>query len=217
MADKDWRERILSSTRGRVLTRLRRSEQTVSELAAALGLTDNAVRLHLDALQRDGLVEQRGVRREGVGKPAYVYGTTRESEGLFPKAYAVVLAELFEVLEEEHTADELDGLVREVGRRLAVGAGGNGADLRARAAHAAGVLTRLGGLAEVQAEPDGALRLQGYSCPLAGVTREHALACRLAEALVEELVQAPVRECCERGDRPRCAFRIEAGLRTSQP
>jgi len=209
MADQDWRKRLLESTRGRVLSRLRRSEHTVNELAAVLGLTDNGVRLHLDALQRDGLVEQRGVRREGVGKPAYVYGTTPSAETIFPKAYEPVLNELLRVLETTHSPDELEHLIRTTGRGLAPAAG-NGGDLRDRVEHAAAVLNRLGGLAEVHEEPDGALRLQGYSCPLAGVTRDHRSACQLAEALVEALVQAPVQECCERGERPRCAFRIEA-------
>lgn len=210
MAQQDWRKRLLESTRGRVLSRLRRSEQTVSELAAALGLTDNGVRLHLDALQRDGLVEQRGVRREGVGKPAYVYGTTADAETLFPKAYEPVLNELLRVLETAHSHDQLERLVRETGRRLGAGIASDAPDLRRRVQHAAAVLGRLGGLAEVHEEPDGALRLQGYSCPLAGVTRDHRSACQLAESLVAELVGARVQECCDRGDRPKCAFRVVA-------
>lgn len=210
MAEQDWRKRLLESTRGRVLRRLRRAEQTVSELAEALGLTDNGVRLHLDALQRDGLVEQRGVRREGVGKPAYVYGTTPDAETLFPKAYEPVLNQLLQVLETTHSPEELERLVRETGKRLAAQVSNGAADLRGRTAYAAGVLTRLGGLAEVHEEPCGTLRLQGYSCPLAGITRSHESACKLAEALVQELVQAPVQECCDRGERPRCAFRVSA-------
>ena len=40
-------------------------------MAAALGLTDNAVRAHLTALERDGVVNAGGVRRAGTaGKPA---------------------------------------------------------------------------------------------------------------------------------------------------
>jgi predicted ArsR family transcriptional regulator len=47
----------------------------LSELATAVGVTDNAVRLHLGSLQREGLVRQSGVRRS-VGKPAHVYDVT---------------------------------------------------------------------------------------------------------------------------------------------
>jgi predicted ArsR family transcriptional regulator len=207
MPSGDWRDRLFASTRGRVVTLLRRSAQTVSDLARKLELTDNAIRLHLSALERDGLVEQHGTQREWTGKPASVYRTTPEAEALFPKPYDRVLGELLTVLEERHTAAELDTLVRDVGARLGRSAGSQADDLPARAAHAARVLTDLGGLAEVEADADG-LRIQGYSCPLGELSSEHPSTCLLAESLVSELVGTRVVECCDRGERPRCAFRI---------
>jgi predicted ArsR family transcriptional regulator len=45
-------------------------------------------------------------------------------------------------------------------------------DTRARFEAAAGVLNKLGGLAEFE-EQDGTLVIQGYSCPLAAVTPDH--------------------------------------------
>jgi predicted ArsR family transcriptional regulator len=203
----DWRDRLFATTRGRVVQLLRRSAQTVNDLATKLDLTDNAVRLHLSALERDGLVEQHAVRRESVGKPAYIYRTTGAAEALFPKPYDRVLGELLAVLESRQTVEELDRLVREVGRRMGTGAASSAGDLRARASRAAAVLTELGGLAEVVDDGEG-LRVQGYSCPLGAITNEHPQTCRLAEALVSELMQTPVVESCERGERPRCAFRV---------
>ena len=72
-------ERFFESTRGQIITLLRRSDLTVEELARALGLTDNGVRAHLTILERDGIVRQRGsVRRSsGGGKPAYIYELTQ--------------------------------------------------------------------------------------------------------------------------------------------
>ena len=78
-------QRFLASTRGQIITLLRRSSRTVDELAQALNLTDNAVRAHLATLERDGVVQQSGVRR-GSGKPASVYDLAPEAEQLFPKA-----------------------------------------------------------------------------------------------------------------------------------
>lgn len=207
MAAGDWRDRLFASTRGRVVGLLRRSAQTVNDLAEKLDLTDNAIRLHLSALERDGLVEQHGTRRESAGKPAHVYRTTTEAEALFPKPYDRVLAELLAVLEERHATAEVDRLVREVGTRLGGALPTSGGDVRARATHAAQVLTDLGGLAEVEEDGEG-LRIQGYGCPLGAITGQHPGACRLAEALVTELIGTPVVECCERGERPRCAFRV---------
>jgi len=60
MKTTGWRARLMESTRGKILDLLRSKERTVNELAAALGLTDNAVRAHLLSLERDGLVHQSG-------------------------------------------------------------------------------------------------------------------------------------------------------------
>jgi predicted ArsR family transcriptional regulator len=75
-----WDRRFFRSTRGRIVTLLRRSGRTVEGLARELGLTDNGVRAHLATLERDGVVRQRGSVRRGSGgdKPAYVYELTPE-------------------------------------------------------------------------------------------------------------------------------------------
>jgi predicted ArsR family transcriptional regulator len=98
----NWDEKFFESTRGRMVTLLRRSARTVEDLARALGLTDNGIRAHLAVLERDGIVRQRGsVRcRSGGGKPAYVYELTSEAEDLFPKAYALAFGRLLDVLAE---------------------------------------------------------------------------------------------------------------------
>src|SRR5690606_21110497 len=209
MGAGDWRARLLASTRGQVVQLLRRSAQTVNGLAARLSLTDNAVRLHVSALERDGLGEQAGTKRESAGKPAYNCRTTAAAEVLFPKPYDRVLEELIDVLEQSQGRERVESLLREVGRRLGSGSGAKDGDLRARAEHAAAILNRLGGIVEVHDEDDGAVRIQGYSCPLSAVTPDHENVCALAESLVSELVQqGRVIECCDRGERPRCAFRV---------
>ena len=83
-----WDRKFFESTRGRLVTLLRRAGFTVDELARELGLTNNGVRAHLATLERDGIVRQSGVvrRESGGGKPAYLYELTPEAEELFPKA-----------------------------------------------------------------------------------------------------------------------------------
>lgn len=209
MANANWRQRILESTRGRVVMLLRHSERTVSDLASELGVTDNAIRLHLAALERDGLVEQSGTRSEWTGKPAVLYRTTGEAEGLFPKPYDAVLSALLSELEQEQDGAAVERLLRQAGTRLGASARAKNEDLPGRVRHAAEVLTALGGLAEVT-EEDGSFLIQGFSCPLADLVADHPRTCQLAEALVSELVGRSVTECCDRGERPRCAFRIAA-------
>jgi predicted ArsR family transcriptional regulator len=202
-------EKFFESTRGRMVTLLRRSGRTVEELARALGLTDNGIRAHLAVLERDGIVRQRGsVRRgSGGGKPAYVYELTVEAEDLFPKAYEPTLRRLLDVLDERLGPEESEALLRSVGRRLVEGKTVPTQGTRARLEEAVGVLNELGGLAELE-EQDGTLVIRGYSCPLAAVTLDHPEVCRLAEALVAEVAGVPVHERCDRSERPRCCFEV---------
>ena len=200
----NWNQRFFESTRGRIITLLRRASRTVEELAQALDLTDNAVRAHLATLERDGLVRQRGARR-GAGKPAFVYELTSETEQLFPKAYGSVLRELMHVLDEHLPPAEVEALLRMVGRRIAGQWYMPPGDLRTRLEAAVNVLDELGGMAELELRDD-TYSIRGYSCPLAAAVPGHPEVCHLAETLLTELVGVPVDEQCERGETPHCCF-----------
>src|SRR5262245_48744525 len=144
-----WDQRFWASTRGQVVALLRQGQQTVDELAKALDLTDNAIRAHLTALERDGLVRQYGQRRGG-GKPAHVYALTTDAERLFPKAYDAVLDLLLDVLHEQLPQETLDQLMQEVGRRLAHQQSAPRGDLRSRIGVAVQLLSEIGGFATVE-------------------------------------------------------------------
>lgn len=206
--NKRWQDKILATTRGRVLTLLRRGPRTVNDLADALGLTDNAVRLHLSGLERDGLVEQEGVRR-GAGKPAHVYRLSKDAESLFPKAYASVLAEVLGFVRDREGREGLEAFLRSVGRRAGERARAMEPTLRGRAEAAVALLGELGGLAEVSETADG-LAIRGYSCPLSAIVGANPEACALAEELVGGVVGVPVTECCDRSGTPRCAFLLKS-------
>ena len=201
--------KFFGSTRGRMVTLLRRRGLTVDELAAEVGLTNNGVRAHLSTLERDGLVTQQGSVRSssGGGKPAYVYRLTPEGEALFPKAYEPVLGQLLEVLAEGPGPEGSEELLREVGRRIAEGRKVPDGGVRARIEEAVAALNDLGGLAELE-EHDRGFLIRGYSCPLGAVTPDHPEVCRMAETLISELAAAPVREHCDRETEPHCCFEV---------
>src|SRR3954468_4365438 len=88
-------KRFWASTRGRIILLLRRGSRTVNELAGELRLTNNAVRTHLTALGRDGLVHASGMR-PGLRKPHINYDLTAEADHLFSKVYGPLLHHLVE-------------------------------------------------------------------------------------------------------------------------
>jgi predicted ArsR family transcriptional regulator len=205
-----WEPQFFSTTRGQIVSLLRRTRQTVDDLAARLGLTDNAVRAHLMRLERDGLVRQRGTRR-GERRPSLVYELTPQAEGLFPKAYAPALAQLLDVLAEHTSPEDVRRVLMDAGRRLAERHARSDAEPLQRLQVAAEVLSALGGLAEVERQADGTPLLRGFSCPLGGLVPDHPELCTLAEALVSEVSGLPVHERCERAPdvSPRCRFEVE--------
>lgn len=203
-----WERRFFSTTRGRLVTLLRPAASTVEELARALNLTDNAVRAHLTTLERDGLVQQEGVRRgPGSGKPAHAYALTTEAEAVFPKAYGELLRQLVRLLGERLDPAELDELLLELARRLAEGHRQADSHLADRVAGAVTFLNGLGGLAE-QEPVDGGYQITGRSCPLAAMLPGNPQACHLAELLLGEVIGAPVHEHCRREGSPRCEFEV---------
>jgi predicted ArsR family transcriptional regulator len=208
MAEKEWTERLFGSTRGRVVALLRSRRRTVNELADALALTDNAVRSHLLALERDRLVEQIGVQR-GMGKPAFVYALTADAEGLFPRAYGLVLRTLMDALRQRLPADALAEVVRATGQALGAGLPPAAGSLEDRAEAAVAVLASIGGVAEMRAE-GGDITLVGVGCPLAEAVAGHPEVCGIAAALLEEVTGVPVREACDRAGAPSCRFHMAA-------
>lgn len=208
MNRQSFRERLLDSTRGQVLKLLRASPRTVNDLAAALSLTDNAVRTHLATLERDGLIQRHGTQ-PGVRKPHVTYALTADAEQFFPKAYGPLLDQLVAVVSKRLSTRELNASMREVGRAVAREVGGDLAGKRpaARLAFALEVLNGLGGAARLEEEA-GQFFIRGTNCPLSAVTSHHPQACLIAEALLAELLEVPVKERCSHGESPRCCFEI---------
>jgi predicted ArsR family transcriptional regulator len=207
MATHPLSERFLEGTQGRIVELLRESPRTVEDLAAALELTGNAVRLQLATLERDGLVRVEG-RRPSGRKPALVYGLTTRADFLLSRSYVPVLKALLDVLGDRLSPAERTTLLREVGRRLVIAAPRASGSRRERLLAAARALEGFGGKLRLETSGRSAV-LVGSGCPIGEVVRVHPEACRVVETVVEEISGVKVREQCDRRDRPSCSFVAE--------
>jgi predicted ArsR family transcriptional regulator len=205
-----FNRRFMETTRGQILSALRRGSRTVEEIAGVLGLTDNAIRSHLSTLERDGLIHQTGVRRgTGAGKPATVYEIPAAAEPMFSKAYVPLLEAVLDELSVEIPAEQREQILRNVGHRLAAGMTvQRGGDLDSRVAEASRILNSLGGDTQVE-HTDGKLSIRGCGCPLSAATARRPEVCKAMETLLQDVIGAPVRESCDRTGRPQCCFQIQ--------
>lgn len=214
MKTTGWRKRLMESTRGKILDMLRPKDQTVNDLAAALGLTDNAVRAHLLSLERDGLIHQSGTQ-PGFRKPHVTYALTPEAEQIFPKSYGVLLDLILIVISRQLSPKELRAAMREVGKRVADNHLDEikGKSRSERINTALRILKDLGGAASFE-ESEGKHFIRGNGCPLAAATARHPEACLIAESLLSQIIGSPVEECCIHGAVPSCRFEIRNGRRS---
>ena len=194
-------------TRGRIIDLIRRSPTTVTDIASRLGLTYNAVRSHLSALERDGLIRTGGMRRGGT-KPAVVYELAPGADDVLSRAYMPFASHLVRALTERLPEPELDEIMRDVGSRLAAEWPRPQGTLGDRVEKMSALLTELGAPNEIERSEMG-WRIRGFGCLLAATVHNRPHVCRAMESLLTTLVNVPVRECCDRLDRPRCCFEIE--------
>jgi predicted ArsR family transcriptional regulator len=200
------RREPLRGTQARILQLLRTSALTANEIAAHLGLTHNAIRGHLATLQRNGVVREAGWRR-GASRPAVTYEVVPEAEASFSKAYIPFVAHLMRVLQEQLPQSELDRVMHLVGRSLASEWPRLRGAFSDRVDAASALLADLGALNEVERQ-NGGLVIRGRNCLLAAAVHGRPEVCRAIQSLLADLLESPVRECCERGERPRCCFEI---------
>ena len=189
---------------------LREGKWTVDDLAARLGLTDNAVRFHISSLEASGTVRREGVlRKQGAGKPANLYTLTADAEESFSRAYAPVLAACVAELREIMSTIQLVAFLKRAGRRLAKGLSRSSSSLSQRVSGASDFLNALGGVTAVE-KSGNTFHIIGRACPLSRAVEADHCVCAAVTALVAEVVNADVAERCDRSGRPRCHFEISS-------
>jgi predicted ArsR family transcriptional regulator len=204
--------RFFESTRGKIVLQLRAGARTVSELAATLGLTDNAIRANLLSLERDRLVAQSGSIK-GFRKPHFAYALTTEARELFPKAYDSLFNAFVTEIKSMLSPAGLVEALKSVGRRFGIDAAReNGNSAAERLNRSLAALEELGGSAKIVEEKDKIL-IKSEACPFAEAVSEHPEVCQVAEAMIEEIVGEPTKEVCDRTGLPKCRFAITPGAR----
>ena len=113
-----FRQQLLDTSRGRIVSLLQRGPLTADDLASTLGLSASGVRTQITAMERDGVVRRRG-SRAGATRPSRVFELTPEVEQLLSQAYVPLLTQLVDVFAETLPERQVDALLRQVGEKLA--------------------------------------------------------------------------------------------------
>jgi len=175
----------------------REGESDVTTLAERLGVTGVAVRQHLAAMEREGQVGYRSVRRP-VGRPARMYRLTDAAEQLFPQTSGRVALDLLARMErligsealERLFETRIDDLSREYRKRL------KGArswtrklELLAETRDSEGYLCDLE--SAPRSEAKGGVRLVEHHCPVSAIAEQHPQVCDYELKLFRRVLGEP--------------------------
>jgi predicted ArsR family transcriptional regulator len=205
----------------RAIVKLLKTEGALgtAQLAERLGLTAMAVRLHLYALQSEGLVTAED-RPQPVGRPAKSWRLTREADRHFPEAYAELSVALIDAMQETFGAEGLDRVLASRGARQRDEYSKRVRPkdpLEKRLQDLAQVRTEEGYMAEVRAEGEGGgFLLVENHCPICAAANACQGFCstelELFRAVLGPSVEVERVEHIVSGDQ-RCAYRVRPAAR----
>lgn len=201
----------------RAITKLLKTEGPIdsAQLAQKLGLTAMAVRQHLYALQREGLVtsEERPVP---IGRPAKFWRLTREADHLFPEAYAELSVALIDSVKDAFGDEGLERVLTSRCARQRVDYGKRiklQDSLARKLAELAQVRTEEGYMAEVRKEDDGSFLLVENHCPICAAANACQGFCSTELDLFRSVLGSGVSveraEHIIKGDN-RCVYRVKS-------
>jgi DeoR family transcriptional regulator, suf operon transcriptional repressor len=191
----------VETTRDQVLRLVRGHKQvTVARVAETLGLSQHAVRRHLDGLRADGFVDA-GLERHGVGRPSLVYFATERGADAGGKGYFQLMSRLFRRLDKMGEAEVSGGSGRDVLQRAFAGLAFEvaedhrvevqGLTLNQRVVEASEALKREG-IVDGWQKHGEEFRLVNGECPYLRLAEMTDAPCRSDRHSIELLVRAPV-------------------------
>lgn len=210
----------LSSAKRRIIERLKRADTaTAPELAAEFGLTDTAIRQHLEALENAELVERVTApssvttTSSGRGRPPVHWRLAASASSLFADRHSDLTVELIVSIRDALGEEALEAVVRTRAERQL-------ATYRVLIDDSASISDRVHRIAELRSaegylaeavESDGHMTLVEHHCPIRDAADSCAGLCSaelnlFQKALGPDVTVAREQHLLDGGQR--CAYRI---------
>lgn len=176
---------------------------SIEALSGQLNVTSMGIRQHLLSLERKGYIDYVA-KKQGIGRPAFLYRLTEKSQNLFPMAYDAFILDTFREIEKNDGHQKIEELFTWRKNRLlkdfqeSLPEGKSLWDKLSAIAH---ILNNKGYLAEL-VDSNTHYDLKVFNCPIFRVSAEFRDACRFDLQMFQELVGKEVsrEECLVNGD-----------------
>ncbi|MGH8752137.1 MAG: helix-turn-helix transcriptional regulator [Burkholderiales bacterium] len=184
---------------------------TVEKLSSRLQITRNAVRQHLAALERDGLVAA-GVTKPSGGRPHQLYVLTDKGKEFFPRHYSWFAQLLVESIRGKVGSEELGkrlGVMgKEVAKQLLSQHLASG-DRKEQVKKLAEVMEQIGYNAQSTTTADGVPVIEADNCVFHQLAMKNPEICQFDLALLSTFTDSKIdhQECMARGGNI-CRFKF---------
>jgi DeoR family suf operon transcriptional repressor len=194
-----------SSTKQEIINMLKIQKRlTVSEMAKQLGITEMAVRRHLNTLERDQLVRTTLVR-QAMGRPMNVYELSEKGEELFPQNYKQIALDFLKDIESVAGRDVVEKLFQNRKERIKQMYEEQFANksFDEKMVELAHIQNKHGYMTELKKDEDGTYHFIEHHCPIAEVAKDYQAACDCELELFQQLLgtsKVTSQACMAKGD-----------------
>jgi len=202
-------------TREKIILLLKkRGPTSIDDLSRELNITSMGIRQHLLSLERRGLIDYVS-KRQGIGRPAFLYRLTEKADELFPKSYDKFLVNLFKDIEKHEGQEKIEEIFKWRRNRIIKDVKDALADRKTSYDRVNGlkdILESEGYLAELN-DSNNHYNLKLYNCPIYKLANEFKDVCRYDLQMFRDLLGKDVNreECITDGD-PSCTYTIPKNL-----
>lgn len=200
------------STKDKIMELLKKKANlTVNELSKSLGITEMAVRKHLNILERDSLLTINEIRQP-MGRPLLVYSLSSKADQFFPNNYENLTVEFLHDLKELHGEEVIEYLLEKRSERQKKNylpqIENLSFDEKIRKLN--DIQNSKGYMAELSKVDDHTYELIEYNCPIIAVAKEYKKACACETEMFKEVLgtEQVRRVTCKTENGEHCRFLI---------
>jgi predicted ArsR family transcriptional regulator len=198
-------------TREKIILLLKkRGPMAIDELSKELSITSMGIRQHLLSLERRGLIEYM-TKRQGIGRPAFLYKLTAKADDLFPKEYDKFMVNLFHDIEKNDGREKIDEILKWRRNRIVRDAREVLADKKSigEKIYALRDILEADGYFPEISESNTHYILKLFNCPIFKLASEYKEVCRHDLQMFREMIGKDlIREGCINSGNPSCTYTL---------
>jgi DeoR family suf operon transcriptional repressor len=201
------------NTKNLILNILLDGSKSIGEIAAKLQIQKNAIRNHLETMEREEVVKSY-FKTEKVGRPKKVYEITTNGRELFPRKYDTILSLLIQKIEDNQGHEYIKKIMMSIADTMAseisdkISKGNTSGNFRKSLTILNAWSNDIGFMSSLHKESDGSYSIVSHNCIVhkAAIAHQEAICQGFHNTLIQKAlggVMKPtvqLKECIALGD-----------------